>query len=123
MSVGIYEHEKQAKQRVIIDMCADVDLAEIIEDKGDVDDIVSYEDFIVLARDLCGTKHFNLLEHLAQSLAEAFMRHRRVMAMDIRIIKPDIFEGSTRVGVSMRFVNPEANERLQNKIVTAKGRA
>lgn len=107
MSVGIYHHEKLARQRVLISMTAEVALEDKIVDAEHTDQIVSYEDFVLMAQKTCESRHFNLLENLGETLARDFMRHPRVRSMQIRLTKPDVFPGRTAVGVSLSYVRED----------------
>lgn len=107
MSVGIYHHEKLARQRVLISMSAQVNLEAKIVDEEHTDHIVSYEDFILMAKKTCESRHFNLLENLGETLARDFMRHPRVRSMQIRLTKPDVFPGRTAVGVSLSYTRED----------------
>ena len=68
-SIGVYDHEKEAPQRVRINL----DLA-VLEGDGvqndDISTVLSYEDLVVGTRRICQDGHVNLVETLGEKLAD-----------------------------------------------------
>ncbi|MEM7443588.1 MAG: dihydroneopterin aldolase [Pseudomonadota bacterium] len=101
--IGVYDHEKTATQRVRLNM----DLA--VEDstgEDRIEAVVSYEPFVIAARQLALEAHSDLVETLAEKLAAFCLQDRRVMTARIRVEKLDVFEDAGSVGVEI--------ERRQN---------
>ena len=104
MSIGIYEHEHKQRQNVVLNISARINLpAERVIDQPSVDGIVSYDDFIETAQAMAKDKHFNLLEFFVESLAVELMNNPLIVNLSIKAVKPDIHEGTTKVGVEMTF--------------------
>lgn len=116
-SVGIYPHEKTARQRVRIN----VDLA--VEDDGaralsraavgrdELSRVVDYERVADTVRAIVGAGHVKLVETLAERIAEACLRDTRVHAARIRIEKLDIFADATSAGVEIERRQGEFSTR------------
>lgn len=98
--IGIYEHEKANKQRIIVN----IDLS-VHEADGPVTDeishVVSYEIIAKKVEMIVAEGHVNLVETLAEKFAEACLRDKRVAAARVRIEKPDIIPNARSVGVEI----------------------
>ncbi|MEM8590225.1 MAG: dihydroneopterin aldolase [Pseudomonadota bacterium] len=96
--IGIYDHEKNASQRVRLNL----DLA-VEEGNGDdrIEAVVSYEPFVTAARQLALEAHSELVETLAEKLAAFCLQDRRVLAARVRVEKLDVFDDAGSVGVEI----------------------
>ena len=98
--IGIYDHEKVNKQRIIVN----IDLSVHEADGPVVDEIshvVSYEIIAKKVEAIVAEGHVNLVETMAERFAEACLRDRRVAAARVRIEKPDIIPNARSVGVEI----------------------
>ena len=104
-SIGVYRHERDAPQRVRLNL----DLAIVDDDRAGtsdhIADTVSYEHIAERARGIVGARHYNLVETLAESLAAMCLEDDRVRTVRIRVEKLDVFADAGAVGVEI--------ERLQ----------
>ena len=105
--IGVHRHERDGKQRVRINL----DLA--VEDAADgVDDrlagVVSYEQLIDKLRALVAAGHVNLVETLAERIAELCLADKRVRAVTVRVEKLDVFSDAASVGVEIERANMKA---------------
>ncbi len=100
MSAGIYDHEKASKQRVIINITLDVG-CNVNKTLSSIDDVVSYEEITNKVRKIALTKHYDLLENLAELLASACLENPYVHQVHIRIEKPDIIKDVHTVGIEI----------------------
>ncbi|MCK5374676.1 MAG: dihydroneopterin aldolase, partial [Alphaproteobacteria bacterium] len=92
MSIGIHDHERENKQRVIINLVLDVasNSNALLED---ISEVVSYEDVVNQVDILAKERHYNLVERFAEDIAElCFNVDDKVQAVDVRAEKPDIIE-------------------------------
>ena len=99
MSIGIHDHERENKQRVIINLVLDVasNSNALLED---ISEVVSYEDVVNQVDILAKERHYNLVERFAEDIAElCFNVDDKVQAVDVRAEKPDIIENIAAVGV------------------------
>ncbi len=103
--VGVYEHEKLASQRLIISV--DLNVVENASTHGDkLENVVCYEGIVRNIQELCNQGHVNLIETLAERIAENCLEDKRVLAVRVCIEKPDIMPECQSVGIEI--------ERLQS---------
>lgn len=103
-TVGVHEHEKKAPQRLIISV--DLNVVEDAEGhKDQLNNVVCYEHVVRNIQAICASRHVNLLETLAEKIAENCLQDKRVLAVRICIEKPDILDECSSVGIEI--------ERLQ----------
>lgn len=99
-SVGIFEVEKRYEQRILVSI--DLDVADDYDGVSDrLDDVLDYSSIIDRARELVTDRHFNLIETLAERIAEACLADTRVSWVRVGIEKPDIVPGCTAVGIAI----------------------
>ncbi len=100
VSIGIYEHEKRAPQRV----CVNVEL-KVREGDGpigdDIANVLSYEDIVNGIKAIIADGHINLVETLAESIAEFCLADARVALARIGVDKLDIVPEAASVGVEI----------------------
>lgn len=100
MSIGIYEFEKAAPQRVIIDICINVKPAEQ-DMPQNINDVVSYENIVNEVKILSQTKHYDLVETFAEETAQICLKQETSSAVYVKIVKPDVIKEAKSVGVSI----------------------
>ncbi len=100
ISAGIYDHEKEQTQRVIFNVILDVE-----SNKGktlsSIDNVVSYENITNQITHIAQRKHYELLEELAEEIAALCLSIKLVLAVTIRIEKPDIIKEVQSVGIEI----------------------
>lgn len=105
-SIGVHAHEKQAPQRV----CINLDLAVWEQDPGrigdDIDNVVCYEIVSNRIRAIMADGHVNLVETLAERIADMCLQDRRIHSARVRVEKLDVFEDARSVGVEIERFNP-----------------
>ena len=98
-SIGVYQHEHTAPQRVRIN----VDLAVAEGDPADAVDslhrVVSYEVVANTVRRIAGAEHIKLVETLAERIAEACLADGRVLLARVQVEKLDVFPDAVSGGV------------------------
>ena len=102
--VGVHDHEKREAQRLIVS----VDLTVRENAAGQVDrleEVVCYADVVRRAREICNSGHVNLLETLAERIARSCLDDERVIAVRVRMEKPNAIPECQSVGIEI--------ERLQ----------
>ncbi|WP_192884621.1 dihydroneopterin aldolase [Paramagnetospirillum kuznetsovii] len=99
-SIGIHAHELLAPQRVRIN----VDMA-VLEQAGplcdDIANVVSYEDVIDGIKALLAEGHINLVETLAEKIAELCLDDERVETTRIKVEKLDVYAEAASVGIEI----------------------
>ena len=98
--IGVYESEKEAPQRVRINLDLAVDEGEhpIIDD---IKNVVSYETMANYILEIANEGHVNLVETFAEKIADMCFDDCRVDSVRVRIEKLDIFENAESVGVEI----------------------
>tara|TARA_B100000886_G_C20331444_1_gene452589 strand:- start:505 stop:885 length:381 start_codon:yes stop_codon:yes gene_type:complete len=89
-SVGVYENEKQNKQRIIVNV--ELLFSNDTEPKQDnLEATQDYSQFRKCLIDIIESQHFQLLEVLVEKLHSTMMRNSYVIGAKVKISKPDIF--------------------------------
>ena len=98
--IGVYEHEKCSPQRVRVNLDLAVDEGEhpIIDD---ILNVVSYETMANGILAIADEGHVNLVETLAERIADMCFDDQRVDSVRVRIEKLDIIENAGSVGVEI----------------------
>ena len=98
--IGVYDFEKDTQQLV----CINVDLT--TDDNGaplndDFNNTVSYETAVIGIKKIVADGHINLVETLADKIAEFCLSDARVHSVKVRVEKPDILPEAAGVGVEI----------------------
>ncbi|MBX6320504.1 MAG: dihydroneopterin aldolase [Rhodospirillaceae bacterium] len=98
--IGAYPQERQAPQRVRfnIDMRVQAPAGPIGDDLANV---VSYDDVVQGVRRLAGGEHVNLVETLAERVAELCLADARVAEVRVRVEKLDVEPAAAGLGVEI----------------------
>ncbi len=104
-TVGVHEHEKRAPQRIVVSLDLTVrDGGALPSDR--LDDVVCYERVVSRIKEICAAGHVNLIETLAERMAEAALEDPRVLGTRVRIEKPDAFADCRSVGIEIERLQP-----------------
>ena len=99
-SVGVYEHERRYEQRVVVSL--DLEVADDYDGRSDdLTGVYDYDHAIGAVRTTIESGHFHLLETLAERIAEACLAHPSVLAVRVRIAKPDVLIACRAVGIEI----------------------
>lgn len=110
-SIGVYAHEHEHRQRVRINIelaVADEGAARLSRAAVGADDlsrVVDYEQIVIRAREIVCSGHVQLVETLAERLAEACLADARVRHARVRVEKLDVFADAAAVGVEIERRN------------------
>ena len=89
-SIGIYDHERVAPQRIIIDaelcLCA---TTEPLDDK--IESALNYDIIRETILDIVSTQHYDLQETLVRKLFDALRLLNGVQSVRVRSSKPDAY--------------------------------
>ena len=99
-SVGVYEHERRYEQRIVVSLDLEV-LDNYDGSSDDIDAVYDYDQAIKAVRATVESRHFNLLETLAERIAEVCLSHPQVLSAKVRIAKPDILIACRAVGIEI----------------------
>jgi dihydroneopterin aldolase len=97
--IGVYQHEKLATQRVRINLELVCTEHPAIQD--DLNNVVNYADLVEQVRAIVDEGHINLVETLADRVAQDCLVDRRVQTAKVRIEKLDVFPEADSVGVEI----------------------
>ena len=89
-SVGVYEHEKQNKQKIIVN----VELLLSNDSEPKQDNLASTQDYSQFRQcliDIIQSQHFHLLEVLVEKIHSTLMINSYVIGVKVNISKPNIF--------------------------------
>lgn len=100
MSIGIYEHEKSAKQHVLVSAEAQTK-PNTAHGSDDIADALSYEDMVNVIVHLAGARHYELVESFAEDIASAILLQSAVEVLKVTVKKPDIFKDARSVGITI----------------------
>ena len=101
--IGIHPHEHGRTQRVRInlDLIVDPPAGPAGPVRDNIADVVSYELLVEAARRRVAEGHINLVETLAERLAQDCMSHRRVRRARVCVEKLDVYNDAGSVGVEI----------------------
>ena len=89
--LGVYEEEKNSKQKIIINL--EILLIKNIKTNSDnLDDVADYGKFRRTILNVVNTKHYNLIETLAETLINKCKSLDKVKYIKIKITKPNAFD-------------------------------
>lgn len=97
-SIGVFDWEKQIKQRLVFDLILDCNFS--LAAKSDaIEDAVDYAAVCEEVERITLTKHYELLECLADTIVEALLTQFNILAIDLKISKPGAVPQANSVGV------------------------
>jgi dihydroneopterin aldolase len=102
--IGVHGHERRKAQRVRINLDLAVkEVEQPIDD--DLANVVSYEGIVEAVRRIAAEGHVNLVETLAERIADESLTDSRVCTARVRVEKLDVFEDAASVGVEIERFN------------------
>ena len=98
-SIGIHPHERENKQTIWLTIDAGV-LEESAKPEA-IGDVVCYEDICKLATALATDGHIDLVETLAERIADRLMEDPRLVQIRVQIEKPQAIAQAASVGIAI----------------------
>lgn len=98
--IGVHLHEKAAPQPIHIDLELGVDTRPAAH-SDQLNDTVDYAAITSACAQLCLSHHFELVETLAQRIADLCLMDERVQQVSVRIAKPQAIALARGVGVQI----------------------
>ena len=99
-AIGVHEHERHGTQRVRINV-----RVQVMEDERPLEDrianVVSYEAIVDGIRAIARSGHINLVETLADRIADLCLVNPRVGNVWVRVEKVDLYPDAAGVGVEV----------------------
>ena len=102
--IGVHRHERDAPQRVRINV--ELEIRDLQSPRRDaISEVVSYDDVVAGVKQLVGSDHINLVESLADRIAEFCLKDLRVERVKIMVEKLDVFNDGAIVGVEIERIS------------------
>lgn len=98
VSIGAYDFERNKTQRVRFNIDADVRRAGHLAE--DMRDVFSYDVIVDTIRLIFSRGHVDLVETVAERVADALLAHPRLVAIKVRVEKLDVIDGSVGIEIS-----------------------
>jgi (5-formylfuran-3-yl)methyl phosphate synthase len=98
VSIGAYDFERNRTQRVRFNV--DVEVRRASHHAEDMRDVFSYDLVIDAIKLILSRGHIDLVETLAERIADTLLAHPRVHSLSVRVEKLDVVEGSVGVEVT-----------------------
>ena len=98
--IGIHQHEKVNKQKIVFNITIDVN-KNVIPDENNLSSIIDYEKITNKLENLTKTKKYNFLETLAEDSFIEIFEDKRINSVKIKIEKPDAIKNAGSVGVEV----------------------
>ena len=98
--IGVHGYEKDAPQSVRINIELDVDRSpQPLQD--DIGNVISYEGILQGIRTIAAGEHINLVETLAEQIADLCLADARALKVRVRIEKLEVEPAAAGVGVEI----------------------
>ncbi|MBB4287423.1 dihydroneopterin aldolase [Roseospira goensis] len=103
--IGVHAHEQSGPQRIRLNL--DLAVREGAVDLEDrLENVVCYEAVLDRVRAIVEAGHVNLVETLAERIAQTCLEDSRVRRAQVKVEKLDVFPEAASVGVTIERLNP-----------------
>jgi len=102
--IGVFRHERGMRQRVRINLDLTV-RAEVVAVADDLRNVVCYDEIVSGIRRLAEGGHVNLVETLADRIAEMCLADARIRIARVRVEKLDVYPDIGSVGIEIERIN------------------
>jgi len=99
--VGIWDWERKIRQTVSIDLEMGADIRRAAATDS-IDDTLNYKNVAKRLQQFVGEAEFQLVETMAEKIAELILSEFDVPWIDVRVNKPGAIRGARDVGVRIR---------------------
>ena len=103
--IGIHPHERAAPQPIWVSVDAAV-AEQDMQTEASIDDVVCYENISKKIVAIIARGHIDLVETLAETIADELMVDKRIVQLQVKVEKPDAIAAADSVGIAI--------ERLQS---------
>lgn len=101
--VGIWDWERKIRQTVSIDLEMGADIRKAAKTDS-IDDTLNYKDVAKRVQQFVADSDFQLVETMAEKIAEVILAEFDLPWIDVRVNKPGAIRGARDVGVRIRRV-------------------
>jgi len=99
-NIGIHAHEKKQSQRIRINLDLSV-VDDYLMDADNIDQVVCYEQVVIETKAIIATGHINLVETLAEQIAERILVMPKTLSVRVRVEKLDVLPDVGSVGIEI----------------------
>jgi dihydroneopterin aldolase len=99
--IGIWEWERKIRQTVSIDLEMGADIRRAAATDS-IDDTLNYKKVAKRVRQLVSESEYQLVETMAERIAETVLAEFEIPWIDVRVNKPGAIRGARDVGVRIR---------------------
>ena len=103
--IGIHSFEKDSKQAIRINLTIDIIPPKKFSDSS-LNNVVDYEKIVNGIKSLVIEEHTNLVEVLAQKIANLCLGYKKAQSVTISIEKLEIIEETESVGIKVKYKKP-----------------
>lgn len=101
-SIGIYDFEKSKLQPIIINLEALFAKDMSFKDCS-IDDTINYEEIIKIVKSSCQDKHNDLIENLAEEIANKLLATKLIYSVQLRIEKPEVLKAEKKGSIGVEI--------------------
>lgn len=94
--IGIYDHERQTPQNVIIN--ATLDMQDSPPSHDHINHVLNYDDMMVGIKNIALQEHIDLQETLAYRILDFCLSFEEIIHAEISVCKPDAYDDCAAVG-------------------------
>lgn len=102
--VGVYEHERKAKQALYLDLEICFDMAKAVQSDSVVDTI-DYDEVVKQIQRTVSSTHFHLIESMAVCIADLILTNFPAQKVWCTVFKPNAIPQAKNVGISVEREN------------------
>lgn len=108
LSIGFHDFEREARQRVLINVDLFVPLQSSTARSDHVSEVVDYDFLRREIHEWAVSRHFNLQETLLEGIVEICFGEHAVRAVRVSTEKPDVYPDCRTVGIEVFHFRPDA---------------
>ena len=105
-TIGVYDHEQEAPQPIIIDLAIGQDLTKSSQ-SDQLQDTIDYDRLLYLIEYRLKHARFSLLEGLGEAICQDCFETFSAKWVKIRLHKPQLFDHLEKIGVQLVRKNPK----------------
>ena len=98
--VGIHNFEKKKEQRVKFNIEILTD-PQVLPNNKNLNSILNYEEVVMKIEEITGSKHYELLEDLAENIFNVIFKNILVKKVNLKLEKLDILKKTKSVGIEV----------------------
>lgn len=108
VSIGIYDFEKTSKQPIIINLEA-LFSKDISFKDCKIEDTTNYELIIKIIKSCSQDKHNDLIENLAEEIAEKILAEENIYLVQLSIQKPNVLKDEKSGSIGVEITRTKTN--------------